>query len=393
MSTTLPLLPVEVLHFIFDCLDYKTILCSVRPVCTQLYAVVNSYDRYVIDARNSGTTDLKRYTRLIRPGTVISLTLSWYAIEHWFLPAFDMHHFTRLRSLSLNLYYLRDELNPLLEPITACPLLSLVVSTHGYYNLNQKTTALLSAIVTLPRLRKLSLTKFKLIIDDSAPIAEYALQHLEIDACTCTQYRNILHRYLQLREFIIEDLATETIDQGIVLSASETDHSALKYLSVKNCHLPIENLQSVLSWTPSLVDLTLTTTQSVFDSIFEGHFWEEFITVTLPFLKHFKFSFRYVNTNSVAELSLESIITPFRTSFWLNEKHWLVSCNYTFRMGPEAPSEIILYTTWQHKAHSNVYLRCTASPMESHSIRRKTYRGEEVCIWFRVNGRLTLIVH
>ena len=48
MSTMFLLFHVEVLHLIFDHLDYETILCSVRLVRTQLYAIVNSYDRYVI---------------------------------------------------------------------------------------------------------------------------------------------------------------------------------------------------------------------------------------------------------------------------------------------------------------------------------------------------------
>lgn len=337
MSTTLLLLPIEVLHLIFDRLDYKTILYSVRPVCTQLYAVVNSYDRYVIDSAKSNTTDLKRYTRFIPPNMIVSLTLYWYDIENWFLSAFDVHQFTQLRFVSLSLYSPNNSLDPFLEHIASCPLLSLTVCLNQFFPVNQRTKALLSNMMMLPRLRKLELKIFKLLIDGSAPIAEYALQHLTIDACTFTQYRNILHAYPHLRKLTIEDLTTNTVDEATVSSANETCCSTLKYLSVKNCHLPIVNLQSVLSWTTSLIDLTLTATRFVFDSIFEGHFWEEFITITLPFLEHFKFSFRCVDISSVVDLSLESIITAFRTTFWLNEKQWLVSCNYTFRMGPETP--------------------------------------------------------
>ena len=393
MSTTLLLLPLEVLHLIFDRLDYKTILVSVRSVCTQLYAVVSCYDRYVINSAKSNTTDLKRYTRFIPPNTVVSLTLNWYDIDNWFSTAFDVRHFTRLHSVSLSLYSPDESFDPFLEHIASCPLLSLTICLDHFCRVNQRTKALLSAIVMLPILRKLQLKNFKLLIDGSAPIAEYALRHLTLDACTYTQYHNILHTYPHLRKITIEDLTTDSIDEATLSSANETCCSSLTYLSVKNCHLPNENLQSVLSWTPSLVDLTLTATRSVFDSLFEGHFWEEFITITLPVLKHFKFFFRCVDSNSVVDLSLESIITPFRTPFWLNEKQWLVSCNYTFRMGPETPSEITVSTAWMHKSHSNVYLECTASPMESHSLYRMHYRGVEVCIRLRVNERLSSIMH
>jgi hypothetical protein len=207
MSTTFLLLPGEVLHLIFDRLDYKTILYSVRPVCTLLYAVVNSYDRYVIDSGKSTTTDLKRYTRLIPPDTVVSLTLSWYDFNNWFLPVFDVHHFTRLRFVSLSLYTPDKSLDPFLEHMESCPLLSLTICINQISFVNQRTKALLSAMVMQPHLQKLNLKNFKLMINDSAPITEYALQHLTIDACTYVQYRNILHRYLQLRKLIIEDLA------------------------------------------------------------------------------------------------------------------------------------------------------------------------------------------
>ena len=389
MSTTFLLLPVEILHTIFDRLDYKTILYSIRPACTQLHAVVNSYDRYVINGRENSTSYLKRHTRLIRPDTVVSLTLSHYHISDWFLPTFDMRDFARLRSLSLFLHSQNDDIASFLEPIKACPLVSLALCIHGSSNWNQRTKVLLASITTLPRLRKLSLKNFKLTINDNTPAVKYALQYLTIDPCTYTQYHSILHTYPQLRTLLIEDFATDAMHEATLSSENDTLCSALDSLSMKKCHLPIANLQSVLSWTSSLVHLTLTTTRCEFDSVFEGHFWEEFITMTLPCLKYFNFLFCYVDINSTVDLSLELIIAPFRTSFWLNEKKWLVSCNYAFRIGPETPAQINLYTASMPTTLSNVYLKCTASPMKSHSLQR----AEKVSCCFGMMETLKSLIY
>lgn len=42
-------LPIEILHRIYDRLDIQTILFSLRNTCQRLKAVVNSYNRCILD--------------------------------------------------------------------------------------------------------------------------------------------------------------------------------------------------------------------------------------------------------------------------------------------------------------------------------------------------------
>ena len=56
-------LPVELLYRIFDELDTKTILLSVRNVCIQLYASANTYNRYHLDPSSISKSEFRLVCR------------------------------------------------------------------------------------------------------------------------------------------------------------------------------------------------------------------------------------------------------------------------------------------------------------------------------------------
>ncbi len=69
-------LPTELLHWLFDYLDVQTIFDSIRPVCTELSAIVNTYNKYRLDFSTSGISDLQLVADFIQPNNVISLVLT-----------------------------------------------------------------------------------------------------------------------------------------------------------------------------------------------------------------------------------------------------------------------------------------------------------------------------
>jgi hypothetical protein len=102
----------------------------------------------------------------------------------------------------------------------------------------------------------------------------------------------------------------------------------------------MEDLECLLLLTPSLVHLKLVSSRSTLDSIFIGSYWEQFIQNNLLSLNKFQF-FLTCNTDKFNDTNtLDSLILPFQTSFWLNDNHWFVICDYTLR-----ESKIKLYTT------------------------------------------------
>ncbi|CAF1416287.1 unnamed protein product [Adineta steineri] len=102
----------------------------------------------------------------------------------------------------------------------------------------------------------------------------------------------------------------------------------------------MEDLKCLLLLTPSLVHLKVVSSRSKTDLIFDGSYWEELIQNNLLLLNKFQFFFTCDANNSNAITTLDSLILPFQSSFWLNIKHWLVACDYI-----HGESKIRLYTT------------------------------------------------
>jgi hypothetical protein len=111
-------------------------------------------------------------------------------------------------------------------------------------------------------------------------------------------------------------------------------------LTIADCQLSMTDLEILLLLTPSLVHLDLVSSRSTFDSIFDGSYWEQFIQNNLPFLNKFQFFFTYNANQYNPTISFDLLILPFRSPFWLSNKHWFVTCDYI----PRA-SQIRLYTT------------------------------------------------
>ena len=106
MSTnSLPHLPVEILHIIFDRLDISTVLRSARYVCKHFYAVVDSYSRYKIDITSMSASDIKLLSRQIQPERISSLIVCDHYLNKteykMFCSIFDITQFTGLHSLTL----------------------------------------------------------------------------------------------------------------------------------------------------------------------------------------------------------------------------------------------------------------------------------------------------
>jgi F-box-like len=159
-EVSLPTLPVELLHRVFDDLDASTILFSVQNVCRQLKTVVDTYHRYKLDFNWTSQPDFNRLLRLIRPDRVTSLVL----VDDWMTPgqisAFqslvDIHHFTRLHSLTL-LNVDAWDLCLFLDHATRCSLTSLKIQSRSLDFSRRIILQQLSSIIAQPTLQHLDL--------------------------------------------------------------------------------------------------------------------------------------------------------------------------------------------------------------------------------------------
>ncbi|CAF4040348.1 unnamed protein product [Adineta steineri] len=325
------------LHHIFDYCDMETILLSIRSVCKDLHIATNSYDRLELNYAPSSTLEYRILSRLIKqPKRIVSLTIinmSSYRDNtiSSFDEIFNIEQFTRLRSLTL--YGIsRNIAKNFLARIPSKSLTTLWIHMNDV-----ETSIRILSTATRFNLRKFVLNKSNLMMtrDILWPI-QWQLKHLEIGVCTSSQYHTIIEQNPHLQTFVMEDCVGYLEDSRMMTSRSfdQPCASKLKSLTIMGCSLSLEELELLLSWTPTLIDLELIFHRNLFDSALDGYCLEQIIKSKLPLLRQFTFyfSYKYFSRSDNPPNSIKSSIVPFRTPFWLEEKRWYVTCDHVLEM-------------------------------------------------------------
>jgi hypothetical protein len=314
-------LPTELLHRVCDFLDAETIIFSFRHVCVQLSAVTETYNRYKI--RFSSISKMNIY-RMIPAENVVSLDFgNEKSVINWielFLSLFDIHQFTRLRSLSIHNISVSD-LNIILHHVTMnCQLRSFSI----YSNISpdsDDTFQLLSSTIAQPSLHSL-LLNFNL--NDKNKLL-WPLQcmttNLSIGTCTIKQFCSILQNSPHLHTLIMNNCEMIEIDETSLLNS----YRQLKSLTLNDMQMTMDKLESFLSFLPLLTHLDITSSGKPFEFVQRLSRWEGFVRLRLPRLNQFEFCiFCYCSDWETFDV----LITAFRTPFWLEEKHWFVTCQF-----------------------------------------------------------------
>jgi hypothetical protein len=235
-------LPVELLHRIFDHLDAYIIVLSVRCVCRQLHAVVNSYNRFQLNfdstvnsyrlfSSNSNSmrnSNFKIVSRLVQPSNVISLMFSGGYADQWyidvFLANFNISQFTRLRSLTLHKVN-SIEINQFFQHVTTNSLVSLAVNMHEIED-NYTAFSIIFPVMIQTNLQTLRLDNLDYENNRIAWPIQSTLEHLTIRDCSYDQYRIILCNSLRLRTLVIMNCTVNNTDQTVSSYAVTTSNSA-----------------------------------------------------------------------------------------------------------------------------------------------------------------------
>jgi hypothetical protein len=336
VAASLYTLPIELVYHICDNLDIQTIFFSFRNLCKRFYTIVNTYNRYDLDLSSVSMIDFHRICRIIHPENIISLTLSDGDMTPGqiglFISLCNINQFVHLRSLTL-IQIEKSELNLLMEHVNINSLSALSINIRKN-NSKSKDTSMISHLSNIAKtnLHKLDLSMWSLDINNFVWPKNHTLQYLTLGHyITLKQVCNILGqlshlRTLELRNCIVNDR------NGTTMTLSDIQmNTYLTSLSFKNSRLQMNELELLLSLTPSLVHLQLTGTVNSSDAILDGSRWEEFIQTKLPSLEKFEFFFRAKIDINHNPTNIESWIVPFRTMFWLNHKSWFVTCNYIIK--------------------------------------------------------------
>ncbi|CAF0856438.1 unnamed protein product [Rotaria sp. Silwood1] len=325
LTSSLDTLPVELIHRIFSSLDEQTIILSLRYVCKRLYTIANVYDRYKLNFESILKSNFDRICRFIQPENVISLTLSDGHMTpgqiQLFFSLFRIEHFTRVCSLTLvdiEEHYLKQ----ILKHITTCTLISLSIKQKDTYNRSIKTNRLLSTILKQPSLQNLTINVIEDGTDQLCWPIQCTIQHLTLFDCYSNHFSIIFHHFPCLQTLFIDFCNLIDYDEPIIKISNLIPMQQLISLTMENASLDMDKIEIILSNTPSLTHLRLIGDVDRIDFA-----WEQFIKTKLLMLNKFEFVFNKKVDIGYRSINIRRLIASFQTAFWLETKHWFVTCD------------------------------------------------------------------
>lgn len=243
----------------------------------------------------------------------------------------DIEPFTRLRSLTVQ-FITGYDLCCFLVYIRRFSLTSLTLRSAIIDPLHKERIAqCLSAIIAQPTFVRLDLLCYELCdrIGQLKWPSQCKLRSMTMEFYTAKRLLDFLRHALDLRTLVlgtrVDDVSSQLEDADTSLF---TPHQRLSHLTLSNWSLSMHEIQSLLSFMPSLTHLTLISTHP---SVLDGSRWEDLIEMHLSALIKFKFSidaYRSQSEKETVESVLNELIVPFRTPFWTEEKRLLIISNF-----------------------------------------------------------------
>jgi hypothetical protein len=174
-----------------------------------------------------------------------------------------------------------------------------------------------------PTLQKLDLDMWPKDLNELQWPMNCTLTYLRLrTSITLNQFYLILHSSPCLKTIIVKDF---NIDQ---IYLYDGQFSQLTSLTCENGRIKMDKLEQCLALTPALVYLKLIGNGNLFDSSFDGDRWEKLIQKHLPLLEKFEFYMSVLTHVNFDTNNIEQMISFFETTFWIDEKHCFVQCDY-----------------------------------------------------------------
>ena len=158
-SPSLENLPVELVYHILDQLDTRTILSSLRNVCSRLNSILRSYDQYDLVLKSISMPYFRLVCSAVRADQVSSLTLTDgttnVGLVELFLEHYNLESFTRLRSLALIDIDSNERMMKIMLSVT--DQLHALTIDHSAEDYNDTTMDILTTSIGKPSLKRLHL--------------------------------------------------------------------------------------------------------------------------------------------------------------------------------------------------------------------------------------------
>ncbi len=318
-------LPVELIHCILDCVDIQTIFQSLYGVCRRMNRALGTYNRYKFHFQSISKHDFHLACRFLPHEQVVSLTLSHGNDTpgqiQLFLSLFDLKKFVRLSSLTLHMIEEID-LQKILRTTSLKSLRYLSIDCQT--KCQAKTLCLLQSSLVGHSLQTLSLgsTSLGRVLLRAHNTAN--IRHLVLNRSLMCQIEHILSSSTFLETL---DLTNVEIDQENDLPTIDASPNSPKLasLAISSSFLTMDTMVSFFNWlfphSRQLQHLRVISNTNDED-YFDGSRWESLLSTTSVVQFQFYFSATLTMNKPIHE-----ILLPFRSPFWLDEKHWFVACD------------------------------------------------------------------
>ena len=231
---------------------------------------------------------------------------------HVFLSFLSLDQFPHLRSLTLTKVK-KDDIPQLTMVL---PLMSHLSCFRLISSWNTKNE--IFSVLPISQLRTLNMKHIISDLDLTYDLS--SIIYLTIYRCDYDRLCRVLNNATRLNYLKIEHFGEYTDwDTYTNLYAINRDYTNLNKLILMDFHGKFCDLAEILKRTSNLKSLTINVP---FDKdMIDACKWEDLITSSLPFLKVFKFHFKYLRENENDDISHEKL-KQFQNDFWHKKHHW-----------------------------------------------------------------------
>jgi len=326
-KASLNCLPAELIHHILNHLDTQTTFLSLNKVCKRLNRILESYHRYKLDFVLISKSNFSIISNLIHCENILSLTISdgykTCGQLQYFFQLFNLNQFIQLHSLNFLQINLCD-INEIFQFNTIVSLHSLKIQFRQNFSLQHDVSITFASLIEKSNITKLDFNLWFCSIKNIVWPNECKLKYLKLHACSLEGYITILRQTPYLQTFVLDDLVVLDKNHCLYKPIVFENCQHLKSLTLENCHRYMNQIEYLLSFTPSLIYLKIISDTNLLD----GYRWEQYIQTNLPLLKTFEFFFVFHSYENHQNNHIDLLIKPYLTSFWIEIKQWFITCEY-----------------------------------------------------------------
>lgn len=317
----------ELIYRIFDYLDSVTILLSLRRLSKLFYKQVHNYNRLHLHLKDISQNNFLFLLNYSNHQNIRSLTFTENeqtpGIFQLFLSICRFHQFNQLQSLIIEGID-QSYFDLIIKDIQQLKLRSLNISSNKDYSQNDVDLNHFSSLVSFPTLRRFSFDIPTFPLSFLRWPIQSNIKSLEINCSRLFLFFDLVRHLNQLDKLVLLGLNEVQGEETYSIDEQLKPFNQLKSLIIKNGSMDLFILQKILFFTPTLIHLQLIKSIHFISFVTQLNQLETFFQSDLLLLNRFQFHLS-CKENELS-IPIESLVDPFRRSYWIDQQKCFVEC-------------------------------------------------------------------